>query len=255
MRSAVKPVWNRWANSRVPVTTARISAPVTCDPRGMAADVALVAEGTDFGAATMEAGKAFFKITVFGEIVYTPWFRREPGIQSPNVFVRTARLIGALEDWARDYENRNVLHTPQGTVEPKVQISALRGCQPYYVTKGVETCMLYLAVWLTPDQDPRQPRDELRALFELTGLQGEVELFYTDGATGPGICSRPWKPWAGSMKRWLERSCRRPGLDFPACGGTTTRSMRRTFRRSHTDPPGAVPFTGTTCTAQHWSMD
>lgn len=144
---------------------------------GVAADVALVAEGTDFGAATMEAGKAFFKITVFGEIVYTPWVRREPGIQSPNVFVRTARLIGALEDWARDYEQRNVLHTPEGTVEPKVQISALRGGQPYYVTKGAEACMLYLDVRLTPDQDPRGPRDELKDLLQQTGLQGEVELF------------------------------------------------------------------------------
>jgi acetylornithine deacetylase/succinyl-diaminopimelate desuccinylase-like protein len=57
------------------------------------ADYALVAEGTDFGLVGVEAGKAFFKITVFGLDVpiYTPYIQRPVPIEkSPNAIVRIA---------------------------------------------------------------------------------------------------------------------------------------------------------------------
>ena len=45
---------------------------------GGVTDYALVSEGTDFGIVGVEAGKAFFKITVFGNdlSIYTPYIER-----------------------------------------------------------------------------------------------------------------------------------------------------------------------------------
>ena len=51
---------------------------------GGVADYALVAEGTDFGIVGVEAGKAFFKITVFGEEPYCTPFLERDGRPSPT---------------------------------------------------------------------------------------------------------------------------------------------------------------------------
>lgn len=76
--------------------------------RGVVADYALVAEGTHFKLAWAGAGKACFKITILGKVMYIPYLpaRTEP-VQSPNAIVKTAAVIAGLEDWARDYEREH----------------------------------------------------------------------------------------------------------------------------------------------------
>ena len=65
---------------------------------GGVADFALVAEGTNFRYAAIEAGKAFFKITVFGDDQYYTPFVPDAGVYAkhPNAIVRAALLIPAL---------------------------------------------------------------------------------------------------------------------------------------------------------------
>src|SRR4029078_5130145 len=70
---------------------------------GGVADYALVSEGTDFGIVGVEAGKAFFKITVFGNdlSIYTPYIERPTSIEkNPNAIVRISKLIERIEAWA-----------------------------------------------------------------------------------------------------------------------------------------------------------
>src|SRR5215208_7890777 len=60
---------------------------------GGVTDYALVAEGTDFGLVGVEAGKAFFKVTVFGNDlpIYTPYIQRPSPIdKNPNAIIRMA---------------------------------------------------------------------------------------------------------------------------------------------------------------------
>jgi len=67
---------------------------------GGVGDYALVAEGTDFGLVGVEAGKAFFKVTVFGNDlpIYTPYIDRlTPVEKNPSSIVRMAPLIQRLE--------------------------------------------------------------------------------------------------------------------------------------------------------------
>jgi acetylornithine deacetylase/succinyl-diaminopimelate desuccinylase-like protein len=143
-------------------------------------DFALVAEGTNFGIVGLEAGKAFFKITVFGNEspIYTPYIQRtSANAESPNAIVRMAGLIAALEQWAREYEARNRYESSAGTIIPKVNIGAIRGGVPWKITKTVQQCAIYVDVRTTPIQAPLDIREELRALLDGCGLSGEVELY------------------------------------------------------------------------------
>ena len=147
---------------------------------GGVADYALVAEGTDFGLVGVEAGKAFFKVTVFGNDlpIYTPYISRPTAIEkNPSAIVRMAPLIQRIEEWAYDYEQKNRYECAGGTVIPKVNIGAIRGGVPYKITKTVQQCAIYLDVRTTPVQNPLDIREDLRRLVTSVGLTGEVDLY------------------------------------------------------------------------------
>jgi acetylornithine deacetylase/succinyl-diaminopimelate desuccinylase-like protein len=155
---------------------------------GGVADFALVAEGTDFRYAAIEAGKAFFKITVFGEDqYYTPFVPdAEVNAKHPNAIVRAALFVPILQEWARKYEQRFVYKSKDGTIIPKVVIGAVRGGNPYHVTRTSELCAVYLDCRLTPVSDPLALRRELAELLASSDLPGTVELFLYRRSYGAG---------------------------------------------------------------------
>lgn len=147
---------------------------------GGVGDYALVAEGTDFGVVGVEAGKAFFKITVFGHDlpIYTPYITRPTAIEkNPNAIVRMAPLVQRLEEWAYTYEQTHRYEGPGGVIIPRVNIGAIRGGVPYKITKTVQQCAIYVDVRTTPTQNPLDIREDLRGLVAGLGLDGEVELY------------------------------------------------------------------------------
>jgi acetylornithine deacetylase/succinyl-diaminopimelate desuccinylase-like protein len=147
---------------------------------GGVGDFALVAEGTDFGIVGVEAGKAFFKVTVFGNDlpIYTPYIERPTPIEkNPSAIVRMAPLLHRFEEWAYEYEKRNRYECRGGVIVPRVNIGAIRGGVPYKITKTVQQCAIYVDVRVTPAQNPLDVREELRRLVGGLGLSGEVELY------------------------------------------------------------------------------
>ena len=146
---------------------------------GAVADFALVAECTDFGAAWIEAGKAFFKITIEGEQqAYTPFVPVvAPGVTHPNAIVRSAAVVAGLQEWGNRYEERNTYKSTGGTIVPKVTIGAIRGGSPELITRTAEVCILYVDVRTVPGQDPLAIRAELRELVKGLGVPASVELF------------------------------------------------------------------------------
>jgi acetylornithine deacetylase/succinyl-diaminopimelate desuccinylase-like protein len=147
---------------------------------GGVADYALVAEGTDFGIVGVEAGKAFFKITVFGDDapIYTPYISRPTAIEkNPSAIVRMSSLIQKVEQWAVEYERRNRYECAGGVIVPKVNIGAVRGGVPWKITKTVQQCAIYVDVRVTPVQEPLGIREELRDMVKDAGMFGEVELY------------------------------------------------------------------------------
>jgi acetylornithine deacetylase/succinyl-diaminopimelate desuccinylase-like protein len=147
---------------------------------GGVADYALVAEGTDFGLVGVEAGKAFFKITIFGNDlpIYTPYITRPtPVEQNPSAIVRMAPLLQRIDEWAYEYEQKNRYECPGGVIVPRVNVGAIRGGVPYKITKTVQQCAIYVDVRITPAQNPLDVREELRRLVADCRLAGEVELY------------------------------------------------------------------------------
>lgn len=138
---------------------------------------AICAEATSFKKGWVEAGKAFFKLTIFGdEPHYTPFIdrRREP---SPNAIVRALPVLRRIEEWAAGYEERNRYESPGGTVVPKVNIGAIRSGDPTMIIQSPEVCFVYLDVRTVPGQRSELVAGELEDLLRREGVEGTVEQF------------------------------------------------------------------------------
>jgi acetylornithine deacetylase/succinyl-diaminopimelate desuccinylase-like protein len=143
------------------------------------ADFCVCAEATAFRKGWVEAGKAFYKITVYGgRALYTPFMERPYSrSEHPNAIIRAVPLLDRLEEWALEYERRHRYQGPGGTVVPRVNIGAMRAGQPWLVLQNPEVCMLYLDIRTVPGQDSAEIGRELRGLLAELSLEGRVEQF------------------------------------------------------------------------------
>jgi acetylornithine deacetylase/succinyl-diaminopimelate desuccinylase-like protein len=138
------------------------------------ADFALVAEATSFTTVWVEAGKADFKITLYGDkSYYTPYIPRE----NPSAILHAAKLIPLLDAWALAYRDRETVELDGGTVVPKVNIGCIRSGVPYNLERTPEVCHLYLDVRTVPGADPQAIEAELGRLVADAGLNGSVEMY------------------------------------------------------------------------------
>ena len=146
---------------------------------GTIADYAIIAEATRFRIAWIEAGKAFFKITIFGERpMYCPYLSRPYELEkNPNAIVRMSKLVQTLEEWAFDYEKKHTYVCPGGTLIPKINLGAIRGGAPYRPTQSPELCSLYVDCRTTPNQDVMALKAELEDIIRSINLEGKVELY------------------------------------------------------------------------------
>lgn len=138
----------------------------------------LNAEATGFKKGWIEAGKAFYKITVHGAPArYTPYLTRPYGPGEEPAIVRAIPVIQAIERWALEYEQKHRYESLGGTIVPKVNIGAIRAGEPWMILQNPELCMLYLDVRTIPGQDTAEIGRDLRTLLGDAGVEGEVEQF------------------------------------------------------------------------------
>lgn len=105
---------------------------------GIMGDFALVAESTDFGVTWIEAGAAYFKVTINGTGYYTPRLPDRGAIKdTPNPIVKMSLIIQAIEEWAARYEKNHRVEYPVGVMVPRVAIGAIRGGLPFSPSVGV----------------------------------------------------------------------------------------------------------------------
>ena len=156
---------------------------------------AICAEATAFKKGWVEAGKAFFKLTIFGEEpLYTPFIERGGG-PSPNAIVRALPVLRRIEEWASGYEQRNRYESPGGTVIPKVNIGAIRSGSPTMIIQSPEVCFVYLDVRTVPGQAMELVAGELEELLRSEGVEGEVEQF----VNRPGYEAQGIEPLAAAL--------------------------------------------------------
>ncbi|MEX2375213.1 MAG: M20/M25/M40 family metallo-hydrolase [Dehalococcoidia bacterium] len=144
---------------------------------GVIGDYALVAENSSFGITTVEAGKAFFKLTVLGgQTRYTPYVDHSgTTADNENAIVRAAALVPRIIDWARHYEHVHTYPFTYGSCIPKVNIGAVRGGQPFIPITSPEQCYLYLDVRLTPSQTAMDVQRELLGVLADIGVPVDLE--------------------------------------------------------------------------------
>ena len=145
---------------------------------GIVADFALIAETTDFGVTWVEAGAAFFKVTVHGTSYYTPRLPTRRTLRdSPNPIVKMLSVIEAIESWASEYEERYTTEFPVGLMVPKVAVGAIRGGLPFSPSLGAESCSIYVDVRVPPQLSFATVERELRTVV-LSQEQGAgVEMY------------------------------------------------------------------------------
>jgi acetylornithine deacetylase/succinyl-diaminopimelate desuccinylase-like protein len=130
---------------------------------GINGDFALIAETTDFGVTWIEAGAAYFKVTVHGKSFYTPRIPERGEIKdNPNALIKMIGVIEAIEKWAVEYERKYTMEYPVGKMVPKVSIGAIRAGAPYKPSTTPKTCSIYVDVRVPPPLEFNQVERELR---------------------------------------------------------------------------------------------
>ncbi len=145
---------------------------------GITGDFALVAETTDFGVTWVEAGAAYFKVTIHGTGYYTPRLPKRGALRdSPNPIVKMLSVIEAIEKWAPEYEKKYATEFPVGLMVPKVGVGAIRGGLPFSPSVGAESCSIYVDVRVPPNVSFVTVERELKEIVLSQGHGGEVEMF------------------------------------------------------------------------------
>ena len=145
---------------------------------GINGDFALIAETTDFGVTWIEAGAAYFKITLEGRGFYTPRIPERGTVKdNPNALIKMIPVIEAIEKWAVEYENKYTIEYPVGKMVPKVSIGAIRAGAPYKPSTTPKSCSIYVDVRVPPPLEFIQVERELKEIIGSVGLGGIVECF------------------------------------------------------------------------------
>ena len=145
---------------------------------GIMGDFALVAESTDFGVTWIEAGAAYFKVTLHGTGYYTPRLPPRNTLKdSPNPIVKMTDVIQAIEEWAMRYEKDHQVQYPVGVMVPKVAIGAIRAGHPFSPSTGVDTCSIYVDVRVPPALSFTDVEKKLKEVVLSQGFGGDVQLY------------------------------------------------------------------------------
>lgn len=145
---------------------------------GVNGDFALIAETTDFGVTWIEAGAAYFKITLEGRGFYTPRIPPRGAVKdNPNALIKMIPIIEAIEKWAVEYEQKYTIDYPVGKMVPKVSIGAIRAGAPYKPSTTPRSCSIYVDVRVPPPISFSQVERELKQVVASVGFGGTVECF------------------------------------------------------------------------------
>lgn len=156
---------------------------------GINGDFALIAETTDFGVTWIEAGAAYFKISLQGKSFYTPRLPDRDGLtDSPNAIIKMIPIIQAIEKWAVEYQQKYTIEYPVGKMVPKVSIGSIRAGWPYKPSTTPHDCSIYMDVRVPPPVSLSQVERELRQVVAGAGFGASVECFmFRKGYEGENV--------------------------------------------------------------------
>ncbi|MEE8448090.1 MAG: M20/M25/M40 family metallo-hydrolase [Thermodesulfobacteriota bacterium] len=156
---------------------------------GVWGDYALVAETTNFGLTWAECSTAFFKVTVHGRRTYTPYYVYSDDPHSHcNPIFKMSKVIQAVEEFGREYEQKHRYQFEAGTIVPKIAAGAIRGGNPCSPEAGPAISSIYLSAMLPPCLEPGQLMEEIRTFFDRWGIEADIQLYmFMRGYVGQNI--------------------------------------------------------------------
>ena len=182
---------------------------------GITADYAILCEPTSLHVCTANLGVVWAKITVGGTVSHSA-LARDPSVV--NAITEMHELLGPLRAWGRDYE---AAHVYMGE-RPNVTVAAIRGGQPWRLSRNPFECSLYLDIRTIPGQTADDVKRSLRrVLRDFAKSRGRpepvLELFVNDPPTVIGESELISKVMREAHQRVTGKEARviirRPGAD------------------------------------------
>ena len=153
---------------------------------GVQTDYAIVTDQSGYAIVTAQAGVAYFRITTKGVSRYTPVIKRAD-YENDNAILKMTKVIEIIENWARDYEQKNIYRFSGGQVEPKVAITMIQAGLPQTMADGWRmpfkpsqtppNCELYVDVRIPPNLTPLKIKHELKGILDTLPFEYELKMF------------------------------------------------------------------------------
>jgi acetylornithine deacetylase len=125
---------------------------------GVTADYAVLAEPTGLRIATANMGCIWLRITVGGTVAHSALASRPSVV---NAIALMHELQNDIARWARTYEATNVYMGEH----PNVTIAAIRGGDPWRLSRNPHACSLYLDIRTVPGQSVDGVKRDLRRVL------------------------------------------------------------------------------------------
>jgi acetylornithine deacetylase/succinyl-diaminopimelate desuccinylase-like protein len=156
---------------------------------GIQSDYAIVADGSDLNIVWTQAGVVDFKITTFGN--WSPAWgtkRSTHPSEKMNAIIKMTKIIGALEQWGDNFEERYIYKSPTGPILPKVTIGAIEGGVPFRPNHFPGVCSIYVDVRTPPGLKPVTVQSEIEQVLSSTGIDYDLEAYRSQmGYEGKGV--------------------------------------------------------------------
>jgi acetylornithine deacetylase/succinyl-diaminopimelate desuccinylase-like protein len=156
---------------------------------GMHTDYAVVADGSDLNIVWTQTGVVQVKIQTFGKAEAAWGSKRSTHpMEKMNAIVKMTRIIGALETWAAEFEEKYIYNSPTGPLYPKVNIGAIEGGVPYRPNYFPGVCAIYVDVRMPPQLRPVTIKHEMERTLNRLDIEYEMELYKSLlGHEGKGV--------------------------------------------------------------------
>jgi acetylornithine deacetylase/succinyl-diaminopimelate desuccinylase-like protein len=145
---------------------------------GMHTDYAVCADGSDLNIVWTQAGVVQAKVTTFGK-AEAAWGTKRSAypMERVNAIVKMTQLIGAIERWGAEFEERHIYQSPTGPLLPKVNIGAIEGGAPYRPNYFPGVCSIYVDIRMPPQVRPVAIKHEMEQALNALGVDYELELY------------------------------------------------------------------------------
>ncbi len=145
---------------------------------GMHSDYAVCCDGSDLNIVWAQTGVVQAKITTFGR-PEAAWGTKRSAfpMEKVNAIVKMTKIIGAVEQWGAEFEEKYVYQSQTGPLFPKVNIGGIEGGAPYRPNYFPGVCSIYVDVRMPPQVRPITIKHEIERALDKLGVEYELDIY------------------------------------------------------------------------------